>query len=226
MSGRTKFAQMSQEISVGVGGRAEICGYLNLVEGSECVVVMAHGSGSGRLNSRNCNIAEVFNRSGYSTVHVDLLTSDEERMDLETGEYRFNIDLLAMRTKFVTKWLMQCEETCNKKVVYFATNAAAAGVLSAAADMHKTVEAVISLGGRCDLLGFELPLVKAPTLFVVGENDNFITSVTHNAMGRMLASKKLIVIEGAGHLFEEPGAIEEVADISQKWLTDVLGCNT
>jgi putative phosphoribosyl transferase len=223
MSGRINFAQMTQEISIDVGGHAEIDASLNLVGGSGCIVVMAQGSGSGRLDARYCNIAEEFNRCGYSTVHVDLLTRDEERMDLETGEYRFDIDLLAMRAKIVTKWLMQCEETCKMKIVFFGTNAAAAGVLSAAVDMRKTVEAVISLGGRCDLLGFELPMVKAPTLFIVGENDNFITSVTHNAMGRMTADKKLIVIEGAGHLFEEPGAIEEVADISQKWLTEVIG---
>ncbi len=223
MSGRISFAQRSQEVSIAVGGRAEIGASLNLAGGAACIVVMAHGSGSGRLSSRNCNIAEEFNRSGYSTLHVDLLTSEEERMDLETGEYRFDIDMLAMRTKIVTKWVMKCEETCDMKVVYFGTNAAAAGVLSAAADMRKTVEAVISLGGRCDLVGFELPMVKAPTLFVVGENDNFLTSVTHSAMGRMSAENKLIVIEGAGHLFEEPGAIEEVADTAQKWLTEVLG---
>ncbi len=223
MSVRNNLAQMSQEVSIDVGGRAEIGASLNLVGGSGCIVVMAHGSGSGRLNSRNCNIAEEFNRSGFSTVNVGLLTSDEERLDMETGEYRFDIELLTMRTKIVTKWLMEFEESCKMKVVYFGTNAAAAGVLSAAADMCKTVEAVISLGGRCDLLGFELAMVKAPTLFVVGENDNFIISVTHNAMGRMLARNKLIVIEGAGHLFEEPGAIEEVADILRKWLSGVVG---
>ena len=222
MSGKMKIAQRGQDVSIAVKGKVEMCASLSLVEDATSIVVIAHGSGSGRFSLRNCFIADELNRAGYSTLHVDLLTSEEERIDLETGEYRFDIDLLAMRTKIATKWLTERKATGQMKVAYFCSNASAAAVLSAAADLGETVVTVISLGGRCDLVGFELPMVKSPTLFIVGENDNFINTVTHNAMARMLAKKKLAVIEGASHLFEESGAIEEVTDITGKWLADIL----
>jgi putative phosphoribosyl transferase len=222
MSGRIKFAQRGMDVSIPVKGKIEMCASMNLVEGADSIIIIAHGSGSGRLSSRNCFVAEEFNRAGYSTLHLDLLTSDEERMDLETGEYRFDIDLLGMRTKVATRWLMESKETDQMKIVYFGSNAAAAAVLSAAADMRTAVEAVVSMSGRCDLVGYELSMVKVPTLFIVGENDTFITTVTHHAMQRMSADKQLAVVEGASHLFEESGAIEEVAEIAEKWFSKVL----
>lgn len=222
MSGRIKIAQRVQEVSIPVKGNVELNASLSLVDGSSSIVVMAHGNSSGRFSSRNCLVAEEFNRLGFSTLLIDLLTAEEETVDLLTGEYRFDIDLLAARTKLATKWLMGGEQTSKFKIGYLGSNAAAAAVLSAAADMRKTVGAVVSLGGRCDLVGFELPMVKAPTLFIVGEHDTFITAVTRNAMTHMISDNKLIIIEGASHLFEEPGAIEEVAEITGHWFSNVL----
>jgi len=225
MSGRVKLPQEVLEVTIPVRGSVEIGASLSLVEGAESVVVMAYGSGSGRYSSRNCFLAEELNRAGHSTLLVDLLTCDEEETDLETGEYRFDIELLAARTKVATKWIMQGKKTGEMEVVYFGSNASAASALVAAADMGETVKAVVSQGGRCDLVELELPMVKSPTLFIVGENDNFITGVTRKAMERMRSEKKLVVIEGASHHFEEPGAIEEVADAAKVWLSEILCTN-
>jgi dienelactone hydrolase len=117
---------------------------------------------------------------------------------------------------------MQGKETGEMEVVYFGANASAASALAAAADIGETVKAVVSQGGRCDLVELELPMVKSPTLFIVGENDNFINGVTRKAIERMLSEKKLVVIEGASHHFEEPGAIEEVAGAAKAWLAGIL----
>ncbi|MBW8015510.1 MAG: dienelactone hydrolase family protein [Planctomycetes bacterium] len=223
MSGRVKVTQNVQEVTIPVMGAVEIGASLSIVEGSGSIVVMGYGSGSGRFSSRNCFIAEELNKAGHSTLLVDLLTVDEEEVDLETGEYRFDIELLVNRTKIATKWIMQGEQTGKLDVVYFGSNASAASALLAAADLGETVKAVVSQGGRCDLVEFELPMVKSPALFIVGENDNFITGVTRKAMGCMRSEKKLVVIEGASHYFEEPGAIEEVADAATTWLTEVMG---
>ena len=225
MSGRVKFAQKVQEVSIAVKGSVEIGASLSVVEGSDSIVVMAIVSGRGRDSSRNCFVAEELNRAGHSTLLVDLLTSNEEEVDLQTGEYRFDIELLVERTKIATKWITDDKKTGGMKVAYFGLNASAASALAAAAELGKTVKAVVSQGGRCDLVEFELPMVKSPTLFIVGEHDNFITTVTHNAMRRMYSENKLVVIEGAGHLFEEPGAIEEVAGAATTWLGEVLGSN-
>lgn len=222
MSGRVKYAQMVQEVAIPVKGNVELNALLTIVDDSSSIVVMANGNSSGRFSSRNCYVAEEFNKIGFSTLHIDLLTTDEECVDLETGEYRFDIELLADRVKTATKWLIEGERTSEMRVAYLGTNASAAAVLSAAAEMQKTVEAVVSLGGRCDLVGFELPMVKAQTLFVVGEHDTFITAVTRNAMDKMKAGNSLVVIEGANHHFEEPGAIEEVADAIRQWLSEVF----
>ena len=222
MSGRVKFAQKAQEVSIAVKGAGEIGASLSVVEGSDSIVVMAIVSGCSRASSRNCFVAEELNRAGHSTLLVDLLTSNEEELDLQTGEYRFDIELLAARTKVATKWIMKGKKTGEMEVVYFGSNASAASSLAAAADMGETVKAVVSQGGRCDLVELELPMVKSPTLFIVGENDNFINGVTRKAMERMRSEKKLVVIEGASHHFEEPGAIEEVADAAKIWLGEIL----
>ncbi|MCF7954378.1 MAG: alpha/beta hydrolase [Phycisphaerae bacterium] len=222
MNGRVKLAQEVVEVNIPVRGSVEIGASLSLVEGSSSIVVMAYSSGSGRYSSRNCFLAEELNRAGHSTLLVDLLTSNEHETDLETGEYRFDIELLAARTKDATKWIMQGKQPGEIEVVYFGSNASAASALAAAADIGETVKAVISQGGRCDLVELELPMVMSPTLFIVGEHDNFITGVTHKAMSQMRSEKKLVVIEGASHHFEEPGAIEEVACAAKTWLGEIL----
>lgn len=225
MTARIKMPQKTREIAIAVSPGVEIGASLSLVEGSGFIVMLVYGSGSGRHSSRNYLISEELNRAGHSTIMLDLLTADEEQDDLETGEYRFDIELLTERIKIATKWLCEDEQTESMGIVYYGSNASAASALSAASELGKTVKAIVSQAGRCDLIEFELPMVKSPVLFIVGEYDNFITSVTRKAMERIVTEKKLVVIEGASHYFEEPGAIEEVAAAAATWLCEVLCIN-
>jgi len=223
MTAKIKAAQKTREVNIGVSPGVEICASLSIVEGSGSVVLLAFGSGSARHSSRNCFLSEELNRAGYSTMMLDLLSVDEEQDDLETGEYRFDIELLADRTKTATKWLNKDEQTGDMDIVYYGLNASAASSLSAASQLGKTIKGIVSQAGRCDLVDLELPMVKSPVLFIVGEYDNFITGITQKAIGLMRSKSKLVFIEGASHYFEEPGAIEEVAAAAVAWLSRGVG---
>jgi len=196
-------------------GPVELEGNLGVPQAAESVVLFAHGSGSGRHSPRNRQVAQTLREAGFATLLIDLLTPEEEEVDLRTGNLRFDIGLLAQRLAGATDWLAQNPDTNELQTGYFGASTGAAAALVAAAE--REVGAVVSRGGRPDLAGDALPLVKAPTLLIVGGNDVPVIRMNEEAMEQMRAEKKLEIVPGATHLFEEPGALEEVARLAADW---------
>jgi putative phosphoribosyl transferase len=197
-------------------------GRLNLPGGSKAVVLFAHGSGSGRFSPRNQYVAKEFNKAKIGTLLFDLLTSDEEEEDIATAEYRFNIGLLAERLIGATEWLKKDPLTNNCTYGYFGASTGAAAALIAAAKLPNDIGAVVSRGGRPDLAADYLSQVVSPTLLLVGGEDTEVIELNKQAMDQMTVEKKLIIIPGATHLFEEPGTLEEVAKFSKDWFVRYL----
>jgi len=177
------------------------------------LVVFAHGSGSSRKSPRNAFVAEKIRERGLGTLLFDLLTEDEDR----ERETRFDIDLLTGRLLDATEWLRDREETRTMVIGYFGSSTGAAAALRAAAHLGTDVGAVVSRGGRVDLAAGELPSVTAPTLFVVGGADAQVLELNREGLGALTCPKELAVVEGAGHLFEGPGELEEVAELAGDW---------
>jgi dienelactone hydrolase len=192
-------------------------GNLAVPEGATGVVLFAHGSGSGRMSPRNRYVAKALREANLATLLIDLLTPEEEEADLRTRHLRFDIGLLAQRLAGATDWLLQNPETQNLRVGYFGASTGAAAALVAAADRSEEVGAVVSRGGRPDLAGEALWAVEAPTLLIVGGNDVPVIGMNREAMERLRAEKRLEIVPGATHLFEEPGALEEVARLAAGW---------
>lgn len=207
-----------EEVSVPVG-KSTIEGNLTIPSGADSIVLFAHGSGSGRFSTRNQYVARVLNESGIGTFLVDLLTKEEEEADTETGEYRFNINLLAERLVATTEWLKKNPATKGLAVGYFGSSTGAAAALIAAARFPKDVKTIVSRGGRPDLASQQLHKVHVPTLFIVGRRDTEVLELNKEAMAQVPAEKRLEIIPGATHLFEEPGKLEEVARLSAKWFS-------
>ena len=207
-----------EEVSVPVG-KSTIEGNLTIPSGADSIVLFAHGSGSGRFSTRNQYVARVLNESGIGTFLVDLLTKEEEEADTETGEYRFNINLLAERLVATTEWLKKNPATKSLAVGYFGSSTGAAAALIAATRFPKDVKTIVSRGGRPDLAIQQLHKVHVPTLFIVGSRDTEVLELNKEAMAQVPAEKRLEVISGATHLFEEPGKLEEVAKMSAKWFS-------
>jgi pimeloyl-ACP methyl ester carboxylesterase len=181
------------------------------------VVLFAHGSGSSRHSSRNRYVARVLQEAGLATLLLDLLTADEEQIDMRTAHLRFDIGLLADRLVHATEWLNSHDASAQLAVSYFGASTGGGAALVAAAECPETVHAVVSRGGRPDLAGDSLPLVKAPTLLIVGGNDTPVIELNRRAMSQMKADTQLVIVPGATHLFEEPGALEEVARLARDW---------
>ena len=200
-------------------GRAVLHGNLNIPENVSALVLFAHGSGSSRHSPRNQFVSRTLNEAGLATLLFDLLTPEEEAIDMQTQEHRFNIDLLAMRLGHSTKWAKQQEQTSNLGLGYFGSSTGGAAALMAAVDAPQNVDAVVSRGGRPDLAGEALPKVKAPTLLIVGGNDDVVIELNEQARDRMHCEVKLAIIPGATHLFEEPGALEKVAQLASQWFS-------
>jgi putative phosphoribosyl transferase len=200
-------------------GRAVLHGNLNIPENASALVLFAHGSGSSRHSARNQFVARTLNEAGLATLLFDLLTPEEEAIDMQTREHRFNIELLAMRLGHSTKWAKQQEQTSNLGLGYFGSSTGGAAALMAAVDAPQNVDAVVSRGGRPDLAGEALPKVKAPTLLIVGGNDDVVIELNEQARDRMHCEVKLEIIPGARHLFEEPGALEKVAQLASQWFS-------
>jgi dienelactone hydrolase len=198
-------------------GRVNLEGNLNVPESARGVVVFAHGSGSSRHSPRNRYVAGVLNQAGFTTLLFDLLTSEEEAEDMQTGHLRFNIPFLAERLVAATEWLAQYMNVPTLKVGYFGASTGAGAALIAAAQRPQAVDAVVSRGGRPDMAGEALPKVEAPTLLIVGGNDTPVIGMNEEAMEQMHAEKKLEIIPGATHLFPEPGALEQVAELARDW---------
>ena len=197
-------------------------GNLSLPEGARGIVLFAHGSGSSRHSPRNRYVAQILNEAKLATLLVDLLTPDEEAIDLRTAHLRFDIGLLAERLVGVTDWLTQYPDTRHLRVGYFGASTGAAAALVAAAQRPDAVDAVVSRGGRPDLAGPALALVRAPTLLIVGGNDFEVVELNRRALALLRCEKRLEIVPGATHLFEEPGALEVVARLAREWFERYL----
>lgn len=198
-------------------GRASLDGDLTLPHGARGVVLFAHGSGSSRHSSRNRYVAQELRHSGLGTLLMDLLTAEEEEVDARTAHLRFDIGLLAERLGAATDWLRADPRTSRLPVGYFGASTGGGAALVAAAERPTEVAAVVSRGGRPDLAGAALPRVQAPTLLIVGGRDEPVIEMNREALARLRCEKRLEIVPGATHLFEEPGALEEVARLAGAW---------
>ncbi|MGQ0562668.1 MAG: dienelactone hydrolase family protein [Gemmatimonadota bacterium] len=181
------------------------------------IVLFAHGSGSSRKSSRNRFVAGVLQQAGLATLLMDLLTRDEEAVDAYTGQLRFDIPFLADRLLAANHWLKQEHETRSLPVGCFGASTGGGAALVAAAREPQNVAAVVSRGGRPDLAADALPAVSAPTLLIVGGDDVLVIGMNEEAMARMRAQVELKIVPGASHLFEEPGTLEQVAQLARDW---------
>jgi len=201
-------------------GRATLDGNLTIVDQAAALVLFAHGSGSSRHSPRNQFVARTLNGTGLATLLFDLLTPEEELVDTRTAELRFDIDLLAERLVHATTWAKQQQQTRDLGIGYFGSSTGGGAALVAAAQLPDDVHAVVSRGGRPDLAGAALPKVQAPTLLIVGGQDDVVIELNERARDQMRCKVKLEIIPGATHLFEEPGALEQVAKLASDWFRD------
>ncbi len=199
-------------------GRHLLEGILDVPAGASGVVLFAHGSGSGRFSPRNQFVAHSLCEAGLGTLLLDLL----EEVEAEDREKLFDIDLLADRLQNAADWLRREPETCRLRLGYFGASTGAAAALVAAAKQPENSAAVVSRGGRPDLAGDSLPAVKAPTLLIVGGNDDVVLGLNEQALRLLRCPKKLVVIPGATHLFPEPGALQEVSRLAKEWFAHYL----
>jgi putative phosphoribosyl transferase len=197
-------------------------GDLHIPSGASGIVLFAHGSGSSRHSPRNQFVANMLNEAGLATLLFDLLTADEERKDRYTAQLRFDIRLLSQRVIEATEWLSHQEMTRTLPVGYFGASTGAAAALVAAAALPATVRAIVSRGGRPDLAGQVLTRVQAPTLLIVGGEDTQVIELNRLALALLPGDKRLEIVPGATHLFEEPGALEQVARLACDWFTRYL----
>ena len=186
------------------------------------LVLFAHGSGSSRHSPRNQFVARKLQEAGLGTLLFDLLTAEEERSEAHTRHLRFNIELLSDRLIGATRWALDEGTSKEACIGYFGSSTGAAAALIAAADLREEVLAVVSRGGRPDLAGDALPRVTAPTLLIVGGDDRQVMTLNEQAYDRLQCEKALRIVSGASHLFEEPGALEKVADMAGEWFASRL----
>ncbi len=198
-------------------GSVTLEGNLSLPDHAIALVLFAHGSGSSRHSPRNQFVERTLNNAGLATLLFDLLTPEEESIDARTAEFRFNLGLLAERLVHATKWAKQQEQTRDLRIGYFGSSTGGGAALVAAAEIQQDVVAVVSRGGRPDLAAEALPKVQAPTLLIVGGNDDVVIELNEQARDRMSCEVKLEIVPGATHLFEEPGALEQVAKLASDW---------
>jgi pimeloyl-ACP methyl ester carboxylesterase len=196
-------------------GAVQLNGDLSIPVGAQGVVLFAHGSGSSRHSPRNQFVARTIREAGVGTLLFDLLTKDEEAVDVHTAHLRFDIGLLAERLIDATYWVKG--EFDYLDVGYFGSSTGGGAALVAAAELGDSVGAVVSRGGRPDLAGDALPKVKAPTLLIVGGLDYPVIEMNKSALARMRCEKELKIVPGATHLFEEPGTLQEVARLAADW---------
>ena len=204
-------------------GNVMLSGDLEIPDNAVGLVLFAHGSGSSRFSRRNRAVAKILRNSGIATLLFDLLTPEEEVEDAYTGHLRFNIGLLSRRLAIVTQEMADDPRCRNFQIGYFGASTGGAAALRAAAALGSTIHAVVSRGGRPDLAGDALPYVKAPTLLIVGERDEEVLRLNEQALEQLTCQKSLAVVPHATHLFEETGALEEVARLAADWFAQHLG---
>lgn len=202
---------------------ATLAGDLSIPTDARGIVVFAHGSGSSRHSPRNRFVADILRAGGLATLLMDLLTEAEEAEDVRTLALRFDIGLLAHRLVGATDWLAEQPDTSALPIGYFGASTGAGAALVAAAERPDAVAAIVSRGGRPDLAGQPLGSVRAPTLLIVGGADEPVIEMNRDAMRQMSALTHLEIIPGATHLFEEPGALEQVATLARAWFAHYLG---
>jgi putative phosphoribosyl transferase len=198
---------------------AMLQGDVSLPPATKGVVLFAHGSGSSRHSPRNRYVAEALNEHSLGTLLVDLLTAEEEREDESTGHLRFDIDLLTLRLVAITDWLATSPQLRGHDIGLFGASTGAAAALITAAKRPDKVKAVVSRGGRPDLAGSYASLVRAPTLLIVGGQDTTVLEMNREAMALMKCEAELRIVPGASHLFEEQGALAQVAQLAAEWFT-------
>ena len=203
-------------------GHVTLDGDLANPEAARGVVLFAHGSGSSRFSPRNRYVARVLREGGLATLLLDLLTREEEAIDVRSAQLRFDIRLLAERLVGATDWLLQHPETRRLRVGYFGASTGGGAALVAAGELPDVVGAVVSRGGRPDLAGPALARVRAPTLLIVGGQDSPVIAVNREALELLRVEKQLEIVPGATHLFEEPGALEDVARLARAWFQRYL----
>ncbi len=210
-----------KEISIATN-LVKLTGELVLPSQARGIVLFAHGSGSSRFSPRNRHTAQLLQQAGLATLLIDLLTTGEEKIDRYTQQFRFNIGLLSERLVDSSKWLQQNPSTKNLKIGYFGASTGSAAALLAAADFPEGVSAIVSRGGRPDLVGSALTRVQAPTLLIVGEKDFPTKELNRQAFYHLSADKEMAIVPAATHLFEEPGALDEVAKLTIQWFNRYL----
>ena len=211
----------SQEVTIPVRD-AVLSGTLDVPEHCAGLVIFAHGSGSSRHSPRNRYVAEILQKAGMGTLLFDLLTESEENVDRVTAEHRFNIPFLAARLIQATEWVQRQAMTTDTAIGYFGASTGAAAALVGAATLSSGIGAVVSRGGRPDMAGPLLGEVRAPTLLIVGGNDAPVIGMNRAAFEQLRCEKKLEIVPGATHLFEEPGALEQVAGMAREWFVTHL----
>jgi len=205
-------------------GKVTLEGNLSVPKGATGAVIFAHGSGSSRHSPRNQFVASALHEAGLGTLLFDLLTKKEESEDMFRGHLRFNIRLLADRMVASTDWFVQHTAAGRTlKLGYFGASTGAAAALVAATERPELIQAVVSRGGRPDLAGPALSQVTAPTLLIVGGNDTPVIGINQEAFEHLRSEKQLVIVPNATHLFEEPGALEEVARLAAQWFLKHLG---
>jgi putative phosphoribosyl transferase len=215
------FTSMVRAVRIPVGS-AMLNGDLRLPHSARGIVLFAHGSGSDRLSPRNQYVANVLNEAGFATLLVDLLTREEESYDVRTRALRFDIPFLADRLMSVVRWLREQPVTTAQPIGLFGASTGAAAALIAAARLPLDIAAVVSRGGRPDLATSALAVVDVPTLLIVGGEDFEVLALNRLACARMKSVKQLMVLPGATHLFEESGALEDVARLARDWFERYL----
>lgn len=212
---------VAQALAIPAGG-VELEGDLNIPAGAQGLILFAHGSGSSRKSSRNRFVAQALEGRGLGTLLFDLLTPDEERLDALGARLRFDIPLLAQRLIAVIDWVGEQDSTKELSIGCFGASTGAAAALIAAAERPQAISAVVSRGGRPDLAGDALDSVRAPTLLIVGGADREVLGLNREALERIPGPKRLTVVTGATHLFEEPGALLQVAILAGDWFVQYL----
>ena len=215
----TRRTLASDEREVHIAGAGVLLdGDLVVPAHSRGVVLFAHGSGSSRFSTRNRHVAELLQESGFATLLMDLLTPNEDDVDRYTAEFRFDINRLATRLVDAVEWLAVEDATAGLPISIFGASTGGGAALVAAAELPQRVAAVVSRGGRPDLAGDALDRVQAPTLLIVGGNDETVLELNRAALARLHGTARLELIPGATHLFEEPGTLDEVARHAAAWI--------
>ena len=213
--------EQSMEVTV-QAGKVTLDGNLSVPVNPKGLVVFAHGSGSSRFSSRNRYVAEVLNKGGLATLLFDLLTAEEHAIDVRTRELRFDIDLLSERMVATVDWLGVESTVADLSIGLFGASTGAAAALNAAAARPDRVAAVVSRGGRPDLAMAALPRVRAPSLLIVGSLDLVVIGMNREAEAALESPCRVEIVEGATHLFEEPGTLEQVAALARDWFLEHL----